>query len=294
MKCRGAIICVLAAVLLNASAATAAVQTARLGAVTATFEFRGMYPSFRDETITIVGPGNAAYRQPVVSRFCGRQCQPVSRVGGQSSLRVIDLERDGQPDVVLRLYSGGAHCCWIDQVFSFDSSTITYVKTEHDFGDPGERIADINHNGRYEFITADDAFAGAFTDFAASAMPVRILTFSGRHFHDVTRSFPKLVAMDAATWLRAFNNTAKQHHQDSVGVLAAWAADEDLLGHQRLVSRFIARQLQAGHINYAFHRVEATFPARLNRFLAHRAHGSCRPGTSTTPSTGWKRRSRHD
>ena len=29
---------------------------------------------------------------------------------------------------------------------------------------------------------------------------------------------------------------AKQHYSDSVGVVAAWAADEELLGHVKLVN----------------------------------------------------------
>jgi len=40
----------------------------------------------------------------------------------------------------------------------------------------------------------------------------------------VTRSYPKLVATDAAFWLKAFKSGASSHYQDSVGVIAAWAA----------------------------------------------------------------------
>lgn len=42
---------------------------------------------------------------------------------------------------------------------------------------------------------------------------------------------------------------SKQHYRDSVGVIAAWAADEDMLGHSRLVSRYLAQQQRAGHLN---------------------------------------------
>ena len=146
-------------------------------------------------------------------------------------MQVLDLEDNGQPDVVLDLYSGGAHCCSIEQVFSFDPGTMTYGMTQHDFGDPGEQIVDLGHNGRFEFLTADDSFAYEFTDFAASGLPIQILTFSGGRFLNVTRSYPGLIAKDAARWMKASSSMAKQHYSDSVGLAAAWAADQELLGH---------------------------------------------------------------
>jgi hypothetical protein len=189
-------------------------------------------------------------------------------------VRVLDLEHNHAPDVVLRLYSGGAHCCWIDQVFSFDRSTGTYVKTEHDFGDPGERIADLRHNGRLQFLTADDAFAYTFTDFAASGLPIQILTFSHRKFHNVTRLFPKLIAKDAARWLSAFKATAANNYVDSVGVIAAWAADEALLRQHKFADAYVAGQIKAGHVKTATGRVGPKFLTRLDKFL--RAHGYLR------------------
>jgi hypothetical protein len=184
-------------------------------------------------------------------------------------VHVLDLEHDGRPDVLLDLYSGGAHCCWIEQIFSF--ATTTYVKTEHDFGDPGEQVVDLSHDGRFEFKTADDAFAGVFTDFAASGLPIQILTFSNRHFHDATRNYPRLIAKDAAQWLRLFKGMARRHYADSVGVIAAWAADEDLLGNSKLVRSYLDEQQKAGHLNSIGGAGGKTFVARLQTFL--RTHG---------------------
>jgi hypothetical protein len=189
-------------------------------------------------------------------------------------VHVLDLEHNGQPDVVLDLYSSGAHCCSIEEIFSFDPGTMTYVMTEHDFGDPGDMIVDLRHNGRYEFLTADDSFAYAFTDYAASGLPIQILTFTNGHFVNVTRHYPKLIANDAGRWMKAFNSLARQNYFDSVGVVAAWAADEDLLGHVKLVNGFLAEQLNAGHLNSALSPVEpggARFVAKLQKFL--RMHG---------------------
>jgi len=276
MKRALTIACVLAAALAAAPAATAATQTAHSGAVSAAFTFKGSYPNYSGESLSISRSGVVAYNRPVVSSLCETACAPASPSGKPSSVQVVDLEHNGQPDVVLGLYSGGAHCCWIDQVFSFDPATMTYVETQRDFGDPGADIVDFAHNGHYEFLTADDSFAYEFTDYAASGLPIQILTFSSRHFRDVTRSYPKLVARDAAKWLAAFKSLSKQHYQDSVGVIAAWAADEDLLGNSKLVARYLAAQQQAGHLNNLSPGQPAgkKFIAKLQRFL--RQHGYLR------------------
>ena len=263
-----------ALILISAPAALATTQTAQSGNVTATFTFSGVYPQFTDMQLSIAQSGTVFYDEPVTSNRCGTYCAPGSPTGPGSSVHVLDLEHDGQPDVVLDLYSGGAHCCSIEQVFSFDPGTMTYAETQHDFGDPGEQIVDLGHNGRYEFLTADDWFAYEFTDFAASGLPIQILTFSDRHFSNVTRHYPKLIARDAARWMKAFKSMAKQHYSDSVGVVAAWAADEELLGHAKLVKAFLANQLQAGHLNSALSPTEpsgAKFVSKLRRFL--RTHG---------------------
>lgn len=269
------IICgLVAASLVAAPAALAATQSAQSGNVTATFTFSGSYPNFSGLRLTIAQGTAVVYDEPVVSKLCAAYCAPASPSGKTSSVHALDLEHDGQPDVLLDLYSGGAHCCWIEQIFSFDPGTMTYAMTQHDFGDPGEEIVDLRHNGRYEFVTADDSFAYEFTDFAASGLPIQILTFSDRHFSNVTRQYPKLVTRDAARWMKAFNSMDKQHYSDSVGVVGAWAADEELLGHVKLVNSFLAKQVKAGHLNSALSPLQpggAKFVAKLRKFL--RAHG---------------------
>jgi hypothetical protein len=190
----------------------------------------------------------------------------------RSSVQVADIEDTGDPDVVLNLYSGGAHCCTVVQIFSYAAATQTYVKTERVFGDPDAKVVDLRHNGRFEFLTADDSFAYRFTDFAASGLPLEILTFANRHFTDVTRSYRKLVAKDAALWLKAFKAQAKQHYSDSLGVIAAWAADEDRLGHAKLVNRYLHQQAAAGHLKAPFNAGGTKFIAKLQKFLRRRGY----------------------
>ncbi|HEX4010817.1 MAG TPA: hypothetical protein VHX62_12445 [Solirubrobacteraceae bacterium] len=241
-------------------------KTAHSGNVKATLTYSGAYPTFSHERLTIRRSGRVYYSEPVVGMVCGRACAPVG-------VRLVNLEGDGQSDVVLELFTGGAHCCTIAQVFTYDPGTMTYAKSQHDFGDPGYRLSSLAHNGVNEFVTADDWFAYEFTDFAASGLPIQILRFSTGHFLDITRTYPALVAKDATVWLNAFNSMAKQHYSDSVGVIAAWAADEDLLGNSQTVATFLTQQAQAGHLNSALNPKEKgqKFITALDNFL--RKHG---------------------
>jgi hypothetical protein len=233
------------------TAASAATQTASAGGVTATFSFTGRYPNYSHERLKIVraGTNNVVYNEPVASEACGTECAPGATGSHRNSVHVVDLEHSGSPDVVLDLYSGGAHCCSVEQVFSYAPSSGTYVKTERNFGDPGDRIRVIDN--RDLFFTADDRFAYAFTDYAASGLPLQILSFSDGQFEDVTRTFPTEIAADAQRWMKAFTDMAGDHYADSVGVAAAWAADEELLGHGSRVDGFLRRQAREGHLNSA-------------------------------------------
>lgn len=192
--------------------------------------------------LTIKHNGRTLYAEPVRSSVCHADCATAAIPPGRSPLRVLDLESNGQSDVVLGLFSGGAHCCFIDQVFSLDPGTQTYVQSQHDFYDPGARI--VRLGGHYEFLSADEAFAYAFTDFADSGLPIQIWTFGDRRFRDVTRQFPVEIKADAAKWMRAFHHDLK----NGVGLIAAWAADEDLLGNDALVSSTLATEKRKGDL----------------------------------------------
>ena len=260
-----------AALALAPAPALARVETATSGAVTATFTFTasaaGTYPT---KTLTISRSGQAVYDEPVTSSYCGSAAVPTAQqycapgyAGGRRAVHVVRLEPGSEPNVVLDLYTGGAHCCSVEQVFSFDPGTGTYARTERNFGDPGERLVDLGHTGRDEFLTADDSFAYAFTDYAGSGLPLEILAFAGGRFTDVTRRYPELIARDAARYLSAFKHDLK----DGDGLIAAWAADEDNLGHTRLVASTLAKYLGAGELHGLNYPSGRKFVKALNRLL---------------------------
>ena len=180
-------------------------------------------------------------------------------------LRVADIERDGSPDVILSLYSGGAHCCFITQVYRYDRAVSTYALSQRDFGDAGARLRTLG--GTPVFVSADDRFAYTFAPFAFSGLPLQIWSFAGGHFTDVTGRFRGMVGADARRWYRAFAANSAQGL--GLGFIAAWAADEDLLGHRTLVARTLSAQLRAGRLRSSdgISKSGAAFVSALQRFL---------------------------
>lgn len=254
---------------LSANAGAASV-TASSGSLTARFTYTGSFPQARNPRLVISESAKVLYDQPVSSKWCGNRCWPLQLTAHAKVLNVVHLQASGPASVVLGLYSGGAHCCSIEQVFSLGAGSSTIHKAEYDFGDPGVRLVPIGPGGSFEFLSENSVFAYAFTDYAASGMPIQIFSFSHNQFHDVTRSFADLIARDATQWRKAFNRMASSHYQDTVGLVAAWAADEELLGHASIVNSFLASEAAAGHLNSAISPEEPSghrFVVALEKFL---------------------------
>ncbi len=164
--------------------------------------------------------------------------------------------------MILSLFSGGANCCFIDQVFSLDPGTMTYVKTEQDFASAGAKLERIA--GRWRFLSSDPSFECAFTDCAASGSPLQIWKFSAHKFVDVTRGYKSRIRTDAAFWLHAF----KHQLRNGVGLIAPWAADEELLGHNTLVQTTLTAYAAKHELRAAIgDSTGRRFIRQLNRLL---------------------------
>ena len=218
---------------------------------------------YRDVTLVVRRGDEVADQQLVRSKWCGGACGPSIYPSPATVIRFVRLGRSATPDLVLSLYSGGAHCCTIEQVYSPQPDSRPWKVVEYDFGDPGVRLIPSGSVGDDDFLSANDAFAYKFTDFAASGMPILIMSFYDGAFHDVTRKFPRLIAHDAEQWSRAFRADAPSHYHDTVGVVAAWVADEDMLGQSKSAEAFLRREAAAGHLNSAL----GSFEPQNERFV---------------------------
>ncbi len=165
------------------------------------------------------------------------------------SIQVQDLDKDGEPEVTVDINSGGVHCCAELWAYRFTGSS--YVSAAIGTGSSPYTERDLNRDSKPEWVTADPRFEYLFTSFAGSGVPLRVYTYTGGRFALVTRSYPALVRADAARWWRIYlrGRTQPAGARDVRGFLAAWAADEYLLGKGAKVWPALNASLRRGELN---------------------------------------------
>jgi subtilisin-like proprotein convertase family protein len=198
-------------------------------AVAADLSYRESNNSFSDLQIAIRRHGIRTLTAPL-SRFACHNCvvSGYDSLVSTQPLTVRDLDGDGEPEVLVDLFTGGAHCCFYTVILRFTGRTYRGITAF--WGDPGYGLQDLDHDGRLELVSADDRFAYQFTYYAASALPVQIWHYDHGVMTDVTSSFPAVVRSDAATLWAEYVKARTDRQNDMRGVLAAWLADEYRLG----------------------------------------------------------------
>jgi hypothetical protein len=248
---------------LMSAPAFAAEETASNGDVTATFSYdKPEEYQWENMRLVIARAGQVVYDQPVVARNCE---EPYCAPGGgreARSVRVQDLNTDGTPEVVLDLFTGGAHCCHVTQVFA-DSGAVYRQRAERNFGDFGHRLKDLDADGAPEFLAADFRFDYEFSAFAFSGAPIRIYAWREGAFRQVTDDYRSEIRADATLWMRRYRRASRRYEPQ--GVLAAWAADEYRLGRRAIALRFVRREVRSGKLRGMPGR--GTFVHRLDRTL---------------------------
>ena len=253
-----------------ASAADGGSATASSGAVQATLtwaaaEFgnkdphlvvtRAAAPAFDGSPVPASGPCNA---DGCVYAASGKRDAP---------LQVVDLDADGEPEVLVDAYTGGAHCCALTEILRFDGTT--YAPFEASWGNIGYNLKDLDGDGRPEFVSLDDAFSYAFGSFAGSYHPPLVLDYDATapgSFRAVTRRFPALVRTNLKSTLHTLARARRQHFE-TLGVVAAYVADLYLLGRGREVRPYLARARQRGDLRTASGRAPRSFDSKLLAFL---------------------------
>jgi hypothetical protein len=155
-----------------------------------------------------------------------------------------DVTGRGQPDMIVSLYTGGAHCCTDHFVFELGPN-FQLLATLNDTNDDlahFERLAD----GHYYYVTADWTFGYWPTCFACSPSEVVTLHWAndakGGGFHLATDKM-QTPAPTAAQWnsdLAAAQKAVSAGDADTIGT-TMWQTVLDLLytGHSDLAWKFI-------------------------------------------------------
>jgi hypothetical protein len=192
----------------------------------------------------------------LVDQVLGKECRyctpwPASMASpGVSSVNVVDLDGDDEPEVLVDLYSGGANCCWYTNSYRFDPDQNKYI---FKLLRPGLSfpyvLEDLNGDGVPEFKSEDYRFAYKYGNNADTPHPLRIFQWDSGRLIDVTLAFPKLAARDAAVYYRLYLRMRKVKNANVRGVLAAYLADSYNARNGRVAWRRVVAAYRRGDVD---------------------------------------------
>ena len=228
---------ILSATLLPVSAATATTKTAQAGNVKAELSYQKAnteFTQFNDLRLKVTRAGKALLSQPLPDSEGNWPLVALDTDWGkenaQAAFQVRDLDADREPEVLIDLFTGGAHCCTYSLIYRYNPRTQTYSSDRYEWGNSGYRLQDLDKNGIPEFQGRNDAFAYAFGSYAGSGYPLQIWQYRQGKMLDVTRQYPKLVYNDAYFWWQTFQQNRNDGVEYGKGPLSAYLADKYLLG----------------------------------------------------------------
>jgi hypothetical protein len=96
------------------------------------------------------------------------------------------FDRSGATFVQLQSFTGGAHCCNAIQVAVIEGRRIRVVELGFWDGEGGDMPRDEDGDGLVDFVQRDDSFLYAFTYYAASLAPPRVLNIVDGRVVDVS------------------------------------------------------------------------------------------------------------
>jgi hypothetical protein len=168
------------------------------------------------------------------------------------SLTVRDFDANGEPEVMVELTWGGAHHATWSRVYRYDRANGRYLGSVRFWGDQSFRLEQLNRDPRPEWLSRDPRFQGRFACEACSGIPLQIWTYRAGRWQDITRSFPARITTDATRWWRAYlserGKSTANAGENTRGRLAAWAADEELLGRHRQVVTALGQARRRGDL----------------------------------------------
>jgi hypothetical protein len=192
---------------------------------------------------------------------------------GSETFALQDLDGDNRPEVLVDLYTGGAHCCTYSLIYP-NAGAGNQKVVHHDWGNTVYSISDLNKDGLPELQSGDDRFAYAFSSYASSGYPLRVWRYEDGQMQDATQQYPEAIKQNAEqNWQNVLR--AQTEGSEVRGYLAAYLADQYSLGApevgwQRLQEAYKERDRTA-------------FFQQLRQFLSKNGYGKPSPAHSKKP-----------
>jgi hypothetical protein len=170
--------------------------------------------------------------------------------GISEDVKVIDLDGNGEAEVVVDIQTPGTHCCSTTFIYSYNPQKRSYNVTSHYWGNyissyntsgisgknnqnqnNYKNLVDLNSDGIPEFLARDDRFSGEFSPYSASFAPVQVWSFQQGKLIDVTERFPKLISQNANDlWAIYRKVRLESGPEPAKGAMAAYIGAKYLLG----------------------------------------------------------------
>jgi hypothetical protein len=209
-------------------------------------------------------------------RPCRFGCEPNDPTGARfSELRLADLDGDGEPEVLVDRADGFTPCCTLETaIMRRNPVTGAYGELDRHWG-ATYRITDLDHDRHAELMTTDLRFYQRFAPRVAGfQLPVKILQLRGPALVDVTRAHPAQIRRHARSLSRIIRSTdaiadgrrAGNRTLARAGLmpqLAAYAAEERLLGRRAVGDRRVSDEVARGHVTAGFRRTLMRFLTRM-------------------------------
>jgi subtilisin-like proprotein convertase family protein len=249
---------------LDVSRAVPETLAADAGAVRAKLTFVEKNAFYEQLRLHVVRAGRTVVDAPIERLGCP-DCDTFRPV----SVRVRDLD-GGEPEVLVDLYTQGAHCCSVLLALRYDGRT--YRPRLLLYGNFGYKLVDLDHDGLPELSAFDERFVYRYTSYVFSSAPPQISQYRQGRLIDATRRFPAVIRKSAAAVGGEFL-TKKRRPKDTDlrAYVAVYAADQYLLGRPAEAKRAVDYALAHGLLytgrNYLGTPAGANFVTVLMRDL---------------------------
>jgi hypothetical protein len=130
---------------------------------------RFKFDEFTDFHAKITRAGQVLYDKPVGDP-CDQFCTPTETALTRKHIALRDLNADGDPEVIVGLFTGGASCCVLVLAYGYDATANTYRRAALDTGG-GYVARDYGGDGVIELVGDDFRFRGLFTCGACGPRP---------------------------------------------------------------------------------------------------------------------------
>ena len=193
---------------------------------------------------------------------------------------IVDMDdSNALPEVVFSSYSGGAHCCTQVMVATGTKNGAWIAVDLGEWDGGGDYLEDADHDGRPEFVAADQIFLYAFDCYACSAAPLKILQIRNGKAVDVTRE-PQFQAK-LREWVKALEGWRQPNGEFQPGFYAGWIAAKSMIGEGREAWETMMKAYKPSEVEKVEvcrdtglygecsdeQRVQVPFPVALKTFL---------------------------